>query len=91
MHRTKVIFVMVCVCHSDVDAKFPASPQSVARFLKATPGLRKTPVGEFLSKGPADLYPFNAEVLREYVDTFDFSGRLSAYEAMLCFYLRRAA
>ncbi len=53
---------------------FAADPASVARFLKGTPGLGKTPVGEFLSRGPVDLYPFTAEVLREYVNTFDFSG-----------------
>lgn len=59
---------------SDIQGKYPADPKSVARFLKDTPGLGKVPVGEILSKGPADMYPFNAEVLREYVDTFDFSG-----------------
>jgi hypothetical protein len=31
-------------------------------------------IGEYISKGPADLFPFHAHVLREYVNTFDFSG-----------------
>ena len=59
--------------------KYPANPDSVARFLKDTPGLGKTQVGEFLSKGPADMYPFNAAVLRGYVNTFDFSGKDSSF------------
>lgn len=48
--------------------------KNVARFLRNTPGLGKSQIGEFISKGPADLYPFHASVLREYVDTFEFSG-----------------
>ena len=50
-------------------------PRYVARFLKNTPGLNKTHIGEYLSKGPAELYPFHASVLKEYVDTFDFIGK----------------
>ena len=56
-----------------------ADPSSVARFLKNTPGLGKTQVGEFLSRGPADRYPFHAAVLREYVDTFDLSGANNSF------------
>ena len=37
-------------------------------------GLGKTQVGEFLSKGPKEIYPYNAEVMRLYVDTFDFGA-----------------
>ena len=48
--------------------------RAVAGFLKSTAGLGKTQIGEYLSKGPPQLYPFHAEVLREYVDTFDFAG-----------------
>ncbi len=51
-----------------VDAK------SVALFLKTIPGLGRPQIGEFISKGPAELYPFHAKVLAEYVRTFDFSG-----------------
>lgn len=49
-----------------------ANPQSVAVFLKSSPGLGKVQIGEFISKGPADLYPFHAKVLHGYVRTFDF-------------------
>ena len=48
---------------------------AIARFFRRTPGLGKTEVGEYISKGPPEQYPFNALVLREYVKTFDFSGR----------------
>jgi brefeldin A-resistance guanine nucleotide exchange factor 1 len=31
-------------------------------------------IGEFISKGPKEYYPYHAEVLSEYVNTFDFSA-----------------
>ena len=49
----------------------PLDGKSVALFLKNTPGLDKTSVGEYLGKED----PFVAEVLREYVHTFDFTGQ----------------
>ena len=68
---------------------------AVARFLRETPGLGPTEVGEYIGKGPADRYPFHANVLAEYVRTFDFSGKIvhaccnpSSYhfaEVALCF------
>jgi hypothetical protein len=51
-----------------------ASPEAVAHFLKNTPGLGKTAVGEFISKGPEDKYPYHARVLRAYVDSFSFDS-----------------
>lgn len=48
---------------------------SVAEFLKSTPGLGKQQIGEFISKGPAHLFPFHASVLKEYVRTFTFEGK----------------
>jgi hypothetical protein len=56
----------------------------IAQFLKSTPGLGKTQVGEYLSRGPPDKYPFHGEVLREYVDTFDF-GPSSFVDALRSF------
>ena len=47
---------------------------AVARFLKNTPGLGKAQIGEYISKGPPELFPFHAAVLKEYVDTFHFAG-----------------
>lgn len=47
---------------------------AIARFFRRTPGLGKTEIGEYISKGPPEQYPFNALVLKEYVKTFDFSG-----------------
>lgn len=47
---------------------------ALAKFLRRTPGLGKTQIGEYISKGPPDMYPFHALVLKEYVKTFDFSG-----------------
>ena len=43
-------------------------------MLSCSVGLGKTQVGEFLSKGPKDLHPYNAEVMRLYVQTFDFGA-----------------
>ena len=58
-------------------------PKSTARFLRNTPSLGKVQLGEFISKGPADLYPFHAAVLREYADTFDFSGTFCYIQSWL--------
>lgn len=49
------------------------SAKSLAKFMKSTSGLDKSKIGEFISKGPKDLFPYHAEVLKEYVNTFDFS------------------
>lgn len=49
-----------------------ADPKSVAEFLKTSPGLGKQQVGEFISKGPAHLFPFHASVLHAYVRTFSY-------------------
>lgn len=49
-----------------------ADPQAVAEFLKTSPGLGKAQIGEFISKGPADLFPFHAAVLHAFTRTFDF-------------------
>ncbi len=57
----------------------------VALFLKQTPGLGKTQVGEYLSKGPADRYPFHAEVLRDYVNLFEFPASTSFVGALRIF------
>lgn len=64
---------------ADIDENYPADAKSLALFLKNTPGLGKTQIGEYLSKGPADKYPFHASVLREYVDTFDFTGKDASF------------
>jgi len=61
--------------------------KSVAKFLKITPGLGKTQIGEFLSKGPPDMYPFNAEVLKAYVDTFEFKEKNSHFDKALRLFL----
>ena len=55
--------------------------------MRNTPGLGKTQIGEYISKGPPDLYPFNASVLREYVNTFDFSGTNSEFDKALRLFL----
>lgn len=60
---------------------------AIARFFRRTPGLGKTEIGEYISKGPPEQYPFNALVLREYVKTFDFSGENSTFDAALRMFL----
>lgn len=64
---------------ADIDEAYPADAKSLALFLKNTPGLGKTEIGEYLSKGPADKYPFHVSVLREYVNTFDFTGKDASF------------
>jgi brefeldin A-resistance guanine nucleotide exchange factor 1 len=60
---------------------------ALARFFRRTPGLGKTQIGEYISKGPAELHPFHALVLKEYVKTFDFSGENSSFDAALRMFL----
>lgn len=59
----------------------------MGEFLRYTPGLGKTQIGEFISKGPADQHPFNAAVLREFVALFDFSGPNSTFDRALRMFL----
>ena len=47
---------------------------AVASFLLKTPGLDKALIGEYISKGPVDRYPFNSEVLKEFCTSFSFAG-----------------
>ena len=61
------------------------SAKNIAFFLKTTPGLGKTQLGEYLSRGPWDKYPFHAEVLKEYVNTFDFGPSTSFVDALRIF------
>jgi brefeldin A-resistance guanine nucleotide exchange factor 1 len=60
------------------DITSPVSARSVAKFLYDTPNLDKTQVGLYLSKGPKEKYPFNAEVLREFTSLFDFTHKSHA-------------
>lgn len=58
--------------------------KSVAHFLRFTPGLSKQQIGIYIGKGPADMYPFHAAVLREYVETFQFEGIININHRFLC-------
>jgi Sec7-like guanine-nucleotide exchange factor len=58
-------------------------PKSIAEFLKNTPGLGKQQIGEFIGKGPAHLYPFHAQVLKEFMRTFHFEGSNTAFDKAL--------
>jgi brefeldin A-resistance guanine nucleotide exchange factor 1 len=53
----------------------PASPEQVANFLYTTPHLDKILIGLYLSKGPAEDYPFHEQVRKAFVGLFDFSGK----------------
>ena len=65
----------------------PATARSVAHFLYSTPKLDKTSIGEYLSKGPKEKYPFHEEVLKNFVSLFDFAG-FTFSEALRAFLLR---
>ena len=60
---------------------------ALARFFRRTPGLGKTQIGEYISKGPAEIHPFHALVLKEYVKTFDFTGENSSFDGALRMFL----
>jgi len=49
------------------------APDDVAGLLYSTHGLDKANIGEFISKGPKEKYPFHAQVLEHFVARFDFS------------------
>lgn len=51
----------------------PADPSSIARFLRHTPNLNQSMVGEYLAVGPSKD-PSRPEVLKEFVKLFDFTG-----------------
>lgn len=70
---------------SDIDGPKQTDAKAIAKFLKNTPGLGKTQIGEYLSKGPKDMYPFIALVLSEFVKTFDFTNNTSIDKAMRIF------
>ncbi|KAK9060754.1 hypothetical protein SSX86_021460 [Deinandra increscens subsp. villosa] len=48
----------------------PPDPKGLAMFLRYTPGLDKTKIGDFLG----DPSEFNLEVLKEFTDTFELTG-----------------
>ncbi|XP_076941268.1 ARF guanine-nucleotide exchange factor GNL2-like [Bidens hawaiensis] len=48
----------------------PQDPKGLAMFLRYTPGLDKTKIGDFLG----DPSEFNLKVLKEFTDTFEFMG-----------------
>ncbi|KAF5776303.1 putative Sec7 domain, guanine nucleotide exchange factor, Sec7 domain superfamily [Helianthus annuus] len=48
----------------------PPDPKGHAMFLRYTPGLDKTKIGDFLG----DPSEFNLKVLKEFTDTFELSG-----------------
>ncbi|KAJ4771535.1 ARF guanine-nucleotide exchange factor GNL2 [Rhynchospora pubera] len=48
----------------------PPEPKTVARFFRYTPGLDKQKIGEYLG----DPGEFNIQVLKEFTETFDFTG-----------------
>ena len=45
----------------------------VAGLLYSTHGMDKANIGEYISKGPKEKYPFHAEVLKQFVGRFDFT------------------
>ncbi|CAK8989368.1 ARF guanine-nucleotide exchange factor GNOM (Pattern formation protein EMB30) (Protein EMBRYO DEFECTIVE 30) (Protein MIZU-KUSSEI2) (Protein VASCULAR NETWORK 7) [Durusdinium trenchii] len=58
----------------------PLTPESMAEFLRHTPGLDMNIVGEFLGK----RHDFNGQVRKAFLDTFPFAG-LGLVEALRLF------
>ncbi|XP_039118527.1 ARF guanine-nucleotide exchange factor GNL2 [Dioscorea cayenensis subsp. rotundata] len=55
------------ICHL---VESPPDPESFAYFFRYTPGLDKTKIGDYLG----DPDEFNLQVLKDFTDTFEFSG-----------------
>ena len=53
----------------------PATPASVAKFLRDTPGLDRAAVGLYISEPEDAKHAFNTAVRAEYVASFDFTGQ----------------
>jgi brefeldin A-resistance guanine nucleotide exchange factor 1 len=49
-------------------------PAEISNLLYTTPGLDKTQLGLYLSKGPDNKYPLEASVRSRFVEHFDFTG-----------------
>ena len=60
------------------------TPSSIATFFYTTPNLDKVKVGLYLSKGPKEIHPFHANVLKCFASLFDFRG-MSFSEALRVF------
>jgi len=64
-----------------------SSAEDVGRFLYEQGSVDKTKLGEYLSKGPADKYPFHASVLSHYSTCFNFKDL--SFDESLRVYLRK--
>ncbi|GMH66539.1 hypothetical protein TrST_g737 [Triparma strigata] len=59
------------------------SAEGVARFLFETKGVDRTVVGEYLSKGPKEKYPFNTSVLYSYLTLLEYTTFLPSLRLFL--------
>ncbi|GMI02718.1 hypothetical protein TrLO_g6866 [Triparma laevis f. longispina] len=57
--------------------------EGVAKFLFETKGVDRTVVGEYLSKGPKEKYPFNTKVLYSYLTLLEYSTFLPSLRLFL--------
>jgi Sec7-like guanine-nucleotide exchange factor len=63
----------------------PATPESVAYFLySSSDKLDQAKIGEYISKGPIEKYPFIEKVRHEFAKLFNFTG-LSFSESLRLF------
>ncbi len=61
------------------------TPEQVADALFQAPGIDKAKLGEYLGKGPAEVYPFENQVRRAFVSHFDFSRHSNFAKALRVF------
>ncbi|KAK3133959.1 hypothetical protein QOZ80_6AG0543280 [Eleusine coracana subsp. coracana] len=66
-HKKGVEFLKLCHL-----VPTPPDTRSMAYFLRYSPGLDKTKIGEYLG----DPDEFNLKVLKEFTETFDFTGAI---------------
>lgn len=64
-HKKGLEYLKICDLVSD-----PPNPKAYAMFFRYTPGLDKTMIGDYLG----DPDEFHIQVLKEFTDTFEFSG-----------------
>lgn len=55
----------------------PATAAATARFLKGTVMLDRSMLGEYLSRGPVDKYPFHAQVTEECLRQHENDARVT--------------
>ena len=64
----------------------PVMPRSIAQFLRSAPNLDKTQIGEYISKGPPEKYPFHSGKLSIIVPPIENVSLMYSFEIFVFFF-----